>query len=42
MRTDDGAREDDRFRFVIDVATGATGELDQIADHLCAWSYREG
>ena len=36
------APEDDRFRFVINVATGGIPELDSIAGQLRAWSYREG
>ncbi len=36
------APEDDRFNFVIAVATGALPDLDQIADRLRSWSYREG
>ena len=36
------APEDDRFNFVIDVATGGIPELDKIAEHLRTWSYREG
>jgi death-on-curing protein len=35
------ASEDDRFNFAIEVATGAMPELDQIADQLRTWSYRE-
>jgi death on curing protein len=30
--------EDDRFNFVIDVATGEISELDKIADQLRTWS----
>ncbi|MFZ0907062.1 MAG: type II toxin-antitoxin system death-on-curing family toxin, partial [Mycobacterium sp.] len=36
------APEDDRFRFVIQVATGALADLDKIADRLRTWSYPEG
>jgi death-on-curing protein len=36
------AREDDRFNFVIEVATGGIPELDKIAEQLRTWSYREG
>jgi death-on-curing protein len=36
------APEDDRFNFVIEVATGRIPELDNIAEHLRTWSYREG
>jgi death-on-curing protein len=36
------AREDDRFSFVIEVATGGIPELDKIAEQLRTWSYREG
>jgi death on curing protein len=36
------APEDDRFNFVIEVATGGIPELDKIAEHLRTWSYREG
>lgn len=36
------APEDDRFEFVIQVATGALADLDKIADRLRAWSYQEG
>ncbi len=35
------ASEDDRFGFVIEVATGARPELDEIAGQLRAWGYRE-
>ena len=35
------AAEDDRFNFAIEVATGAMPELDQIAEQLRTWSYRE-
>jgi death on curing protein len=37
-----GAPEDDRFDFVIAVATGAMSDLDEIAAQLRGWSYREG
>jgi death-on-curing protein len=36
------APEDDRFEFVIAVATGALPDLDTIAEQLRTWSYREG
>jgi death-on-curing protein len=36
------APEDDRFDFVIQVATGALADLDRIADRLQTWSYQEG
>jgi death-on-curing protein len=36
------APEDDRFDFVIRVATGAEPGLDEIAGQLRSWSYREG
>jgi death on curing protein len=36
------APEDDRFEFVIQVATGALPDLDKIAEQLRAWSYQEG
>lgn len=36
------APEDDRFEFVIRVATGELPELHTIAEQLCAWSHREG
>jgi death-on-curing protein len=36
------APEDDRFNFVIDVATGGISELDKIAEQLRTWSHREG
>jgi death-on-curing protein len=36
------ASEDDRFNFVIEVATGAMSELDEIAEQLRTWSKREG
>jgi len=35
------ATEDERFDFVIRVATGAEPELDRIADQLCAWRQSE-
>jgi death-on-curing protein len=35
------ASEDDRFSLVIEVATGAMPELDQIAEQLRTWSYRD-
>ena len=35
------APEDDRFEFVIAVATGALSDLDQISERLRDWSYRE-
>jgi death on curing protein len=35
------APEDDRFNFVIQVATGAVPELDKIAEQLRTWSYQE-
>lgn len=35
------APEDDRFEFVIRVATGAESELAEIAEQLRAWSFRE-
>jgi death on curing protein len=35
------APEDDRFEFVIQVATGALADLDRIADRLRTWSYQE-
>jgi death-on-curing protein len=35
------APEDDRFEFVIRVATGAQSELEKIAAQLHAWSYEE-
>lgn len=35
------ASEDDRFEFVIQVATGALTDLDKIAERLRAWSYEE-
>ena len=36
------APEDDRFDFVIRVATGLEPELFEIAEQLRAWSYEEG
>lgn len=36
------APEDDRFDFVIRVATGAVADLDKIAEQLRTWSYQEG
>ncbi len=36
------APEDDRFEFVLQVATGALADLDKIADRLRTWSYQEG
>ncbi|MGO9069585.1 type II toxin-antitoxin system death-on-curing family toxin [Mycobacterium sp.] len=36
------APEDDRFNFVIQVATGGIPELDKIAEQLQTWSYQEG
>jgi death on curing protein len=36
------APEDDRFNFVIEVATGGISELDKIAEQLRTWSHREG
>jgi death-on-curing protein len=35
------ASEDDRFNFAIEVAAGAMPALDEIAEQLCAWTYRE-
>ncbi|MGO8966432.1 type II toxin-antitoxin system death-on-curing family toxin [Mycobacterium sp.] len=35
------AREDDRFNFVIQVATGEIPELAKIAEQLRTWSYQE-
>ena len=37
-----GAPEDDRFDFVVRVATGVEPELEKIAEQLRAWSYQEG
>jgi death-on-curing protein len=36
------APEDERFDFVIRVATGSEAELDKIAAQLLSWSYEEG
>jgi death-on-curing protein len=36
------APEDDRFNFVIEVATGGMAQLEHIAEQLRTWSYREG
>ncbi len=36
------APEDERFDFVIGVATGAVPDLDKIAEQLRTWSYQEG
>jgi death-on-curing protein len=35
------APEDDRFNFVIRVATGGITELDDIAEQLLTWSHQE-
>ncbi|WP_102142251.1 type II toxin-antitoxin system death-on-curing family toxin [Mycobacterium hubeiense] len=35
------APEDDRFEFIIRVATGALPDLNAIAEQLRAWSYEE-
>lgn len=35
------APEDERFDFVIQVATGVEPDLDKIAEQQCAWSYQE-
>jgi death on curing protein len=35
------APEDDRFEFVIGVATAVLPDLDKIADQLRSWSYQE-
>jgi death on curing protein len=35
------APEDDRFKFVIRVATGGITELDDIAEQLLTWSHQE-
>ena len=35
------APEDDRFEFVIQVATGALADLDKIVDRLRTWSCQE-
>jgi death-on-curing protein len=37
-----GAPEDERFDFVIAVATGAVDDPDEIAEQLRSWSYQEG
>jgi len=36
------APEDERFDFVIEVATGAMADVDEIAAQLRTWSYQEG
>jgi len=36
------APEDDRFEFVMQVATVVLADLDKIADRLRAWSYQQG
>lgn len=36
------APEDDRFNFVVAVATRALPDLSGIADQLRAWSYQQG
>lgn len=36
-----GAPEDERFDFVIEVATGAMLDLDEIAHRLRSWSYQD-
>lgn len=36
------APEDERFDFVIQVATGAEAGLDEITERLHAWSYQKG
>jgi death-on-curing protein len=36
------APEDDRFEFVIRVATGVLPDVAKIAEQLNAWSYQEG
>jgi death-on-curing protein len=36
------ASEDERFDFVIQVATGAQPDLAKIAEQLHTWSYQEG
>jgi len=36
------AHEDERFEFVIRVATGVLADLDKIAEQLRTWSYQEG
>jgi death on curing protein len=35
------ASEDERFDFVIQVATGVTPDLDKIADRLRSWGYQQ-
>ena len=35
------APEDERFDFVIGVASGATPDLDEIAEQLRTWSYQQ-
>jgi death on curing protein len=36
------APEDERFNFVVGVATGALPDLDKVAEQLRMWSYQEG
>jgi death-on-curing protein len=36
------APEDDRFDFVIVVATGSVHHLDEVAGQLRTWSHQEG
>jgi len=36
------AAEDDRFDFVIRVATGAVADLDAIAEQIHTWSFQDG
>jgi len=36
------APEDERFDFVIEVATGAMADVDEISARLRSWSYQEG
>jgi death on curing protein len=36
------APEDERFDFVIRVATGLEPDLDKVAEQLRAWGYQEG
>jgi death-on-curing protein len=36
------APEDERFEFVIHVATGVLPDLDKIAEELRTWSYQQG
>ena len=36
------ASEDERFDFVIAVATGAKPDVDKIAEQLRSWSYEDG